>query len=172
MNGPHRTSNLVYRRWRPDKDREEAERQAQAIRQHYPDGDPDTSIGQITEYLDGMLRGTDAELIWCIDSGRPVGLVAYTLENETTPPFCFIYTLAVLPSHQRRGIGTALLEGVKEVVRGRLPIIVRGINDVAIPRLMAAGFWEISGFTRNRRFKWSDLPEHQNNNAPWPSDDD
>ena len=171
MNEQNGTSNLVYRRWRPKDDREAAARHAEAINEEYPE-DPDTSVGQITEYLDGMLVVSSTEMIWCFDGVKPVGLLTYTEEEEAILPFCFIFTFAVLPSHQKRGIGAALLEQVKDVARGRLPIIVRGINDVAIPRLIAAGFWEIPGFTRNRRFKWSDLPEQQNNDTPWDGSDD
>src|SRR5215211_2338326 len=103
-----RTSNLVYRRWRPEAERKEAARQDTAIWRQYPNGDPDTSLKQLTEYLNVGLVDTSCELLWCFDGEQPVGLVAYLVIDQTPLPHYSIRTYAVLPSHQGRGIGTAL----------------------------------------------------------------
>lgn len=167
-NYSERVGNFEYRQWGQYPDQEEKKRQAVAIKAQYP-VDPDTSIGQILLYLE---KSHGHEVIDCSERGELRGLVGYSEVIEESSPFLFIHNLAVLPKYQRQGIGTALLEYVKDLARGRVPIIVRNVNDVAIPRLIEVGFWEIPGFKRNRRFKWTDLHEHQNNASPWPDDCD
>lgn len=162
---------LEYRLWAPRDDKAEAGRQRNLLRQRYPDGSEDTSVEQIEPYLSGIV-GAD-QIFCCFDAGQLVGLLAYQEYLCETPMFVFLQNFGVLPSHQRKGIGTELMRRAQERASSRrLPVIVRAVRDEALPLLSKTGFWEVPGFIRNRRFKWSDVPEHRNNVTPWPDDDD
>lgn len=123
----------------------------------------DISIGQYDSIFRIRVMHKVLRKHWC-DRGWYTTF-RYRAERIGTFPFLFLFNFAVLPTYQRRGIGTELLNRVKERTCDA-PIVVRGVNREAYGALRRAGFWRIPGHDDNPIFKWSDLPEHQNDSVP------
>ena len=67
----------------------------------------------------------------------PTSLAAYQLDKfEQERRELYVYDLAVVEAHQRRGVATALIEAMKRVAsaRGAYVIYVAGTNQEARPR--------------------------------------
>jgi GNAT superfamily N-acetyltransferase len=142
--------------------RKELERWSHTIRNEYPDHQrmtdraPALIVGPLT-----MLSSRN--LIVCRDGDNLVGLLRYTEPDDTGCERIEIIQLAVLPSHQKRGIGSTLIEMLKEKGRRRVPIFASwGVLPPAIAPLTRAGFWPIKVRRDGVIYKWSDLPEHKN----------
>lgn len=71
------------------------------------------------EYLASLISRPDFVPLVAIDGGKVVGgLAAYVLTKfEQERSEIYIYDLAVLESHRRRGIATGLIEKLKEIAR-------------------------------------------------------
>ena len=54
-----------------------------------------------------------------VENNQPIGyLLAYKLERpETRKPKFFVYDIEVLKSKRRQGVGSALVEGIKEIAK-------------------------------------------------------
>ena len=163
------TTVLTIRAGVPEK--AEAARWAAEVGAAHPDHHrtKDTAAAQIVGSLTMTLGGFD--LFLCLDGGKLVGLLAYKVTEE--PERIEQFNFAVLPNYQRRGIGSALLERVKGVASGRVPIFASGINDPAFGRLKKAGFWRAKDRSGgNVTYKWSDLQRHRNDDTPIAEEDD
>lgn len=102
--------------------------------------------------------------IFCFDGNDLAGIVGYSHNGGEK---INLFTLAVLPKHQRNGIGSRLLAMVKDKARGRATIFsASGVLDPAHETLKRAGFWPITNSRGEIIYKWSDLPEQQNDRLP------
>jgi aminoglycoside 3-N-acetyltransferase I len=85
--------------------------------------DPGSYLGAQpdSDYLVGLLGSRDLVVIVALVDGAVVGgLTAYELRKyEQTRSEFYIYDLAVLAAHRRRGIATALIRALKPVARRR-----------------------------------------------------
>lgn len=70
-------------------------------------------------YMERLLDSDDFVALVALEAGRVVGgLTAYVLHKfEQERSEVYIYDLAVDGAHRRRGIATALIEGVKPIAR-------------------------------------------------------
>jgi ribosomal protein S18 acetylase RimI-like enzyme len=91
-----------------------------------------------------FLADEQHHLLAAFDAGEPVGFVSGV---ETTHPDkgteMFLYELAVLESHRRRGIGRALVDALAELARERgcygMWVLTDHDNDAALPTYGSAG---------------------------------
>lgn len=102
--------------------------------------DRDTYTGNkpSPDYMRTLLGGESFIALAALDNGNVVGgLAAYELKKfEQERSEFYIYDLAVLEAHRRKGIATALIDKLKEIaaVRGAYVIFVQadtGIEDEA-----------------------------------------
>ena len=73
------------------------------------------------EYVERLLRNENFVALAAVDDGQVVGgLTAYELPKfEQARSEMYIYDLAVLESHRRRGVATSLINRVREIGRER-----------------------------------------------------
>ncbi|GLF95673.1 GNAT family N-acetyltransferase [Streptomyces yaizuensis] len=104
----------------------------------------------ITDDVDGVTRLIQRDpgaLILAESGGQLVGSVIAGWDGWR----CSLYRLAVLPSHRRRGISTALLAAAEErftAVGGR-----RGDAMVLEVNELAQRVWEAAGYRREERWR-------------------
>ena len=111
-----------------------------AIMRAYPDYDKDDAARMIVSSLEvELLVGTQFQRILCFDGEFPVGLLKYLVVDNGRR--IELHYFAVLSSHQRRGIGTSLLDQIKAKASGRASIFASGIFDPAHIPLQRAGSW-------------------------------
>lgn len=83
--------------------------------------DPDTYTGAQPDdaYLRRLLDKPDFIVLAAVDNGRVVGgLAAYVLEKfEQDRREVYIYDIAVLEGHRRRGVATGLINALKPIAR-------------------------------------------------------
>lgn len=86
-------------------------------------GEPETYQGAVPAdaYLTRLLDKPTFIALAALDEGEVVGgLAAYELEKfERARSEIYIYDLAVLEGHRRRGIATALIQRLQDVARAR-----------------------------------------------------
>ncbi len=82
---------------------------------HYASAPPDEG------YLRGVLAKPHVDVVVAEADGEVVaGLVAYTLDKlEQTRSELYIYDIAVLETHRRRGLATALIGALQAIARER-----------------------------------------------------
>src|SRR5579871_2877830 len=111
-----------------------------AVKQEYPDyhrmtdAAPNMIVGTLEQEVN---FGSHFRLILCLEGKNIVGLLKYALADEGRR--IEIHHFAVLPSHQRRRIGAALLDKIKEKATGQASIFASGINEPAHFPLQRAG---------------------------------
>jgi ribosomal protein S18 acetylase RimI-like enzyme len=116
---------------------------------------------------------TQFSFIVCFDGENVVGMLKYTSDQTVTlgETLCIHY-FAVMPSHQRRGIGQSLLKRLQELASGKQPIFACGVQEPAKRPLETAGFWILpKRWYGSEIHKWSDMPFHKNDDAPVPCDE-
>ena len=129
--------------------------------------DGDTARSQLRAYLTGIASESHGhKMLTCYEGNNLVAILTFDDNAFEDYPWVYLHHLAVLPPYQRRGIGTTLLELVKQHANG-LPIISRGIDPKSFKPLENAGYRRVAGFERNPVYKWSDRPEHQNDDTPF-----
>jgi aminoglycoside 3-N-acetyltransferase I len=89
----------------------------------------ETFCGYSPAYLETLLRREDFWAIAAAEDGAPVGgLTAFTLPmTRSQLSELLIYDIAVLPTHQRRGIGRRLVQKVQTLAANR------GIKTAWVP---------------------------------------
>lgn len=145
---------------------------ADAVKRAYPEYHrmDDAAANMIVGTLEQeILYGTSFRLILCFEGENLVGLLKYLEADEGRR--IELHHFAVLPSSQRRGIGSALLNEIKAKAIGRASIFASGINDPAHLPLQRAGFWRAKKRMGEHAYKWSDLPGQQNDATPEADDD-
>ena len=82
-----------------------------------------------SEYVASLLRRNDFWVIAALAQGEPIaGLTAFVLPlTRSESAELFIYDIAVVPTHQRRGIGRRLVETARGLAA------VRGITTTWVP---------------------------------------
>jgi aminoglycoside 3-N-acetyltransferase I len=71
-------------------------------------------------HLDSLLLRDDFE-VWCVwhEGQLAGGLTLMAMPQYFTPlPFLYLHDVAISPDHQRMGLGTALLDGVRRAKAG------------------------------------------------------
>ncbi len=90
-----------------------------------PNRDAVLSDPHIRRYLSGWGRDGDTALVATDRSGRAVGAAWFRFFTEDEPAFGFIdeeipeVSVAVVATHRRRGVGSALMSALLEVADGR-----------------------------------------------------
>jgi len=113
----------------------------------------------VAELRDVARRAAEAQLLVAADGARVLGTVTFVpdggpLGEIAAPDETEFRMLAVDPSAQGRGIGTALLQRVVDASGGRA-----GIVCSSLPSMRAAhAIYERLGFTRAPERDWSPLP--------------
>lgn len=96
----------------------------------------------------GFFENSQNVFLVAYDDGAPAGyLIAYLLERINSPqPKMMVYSVDTFPEFRRRGVGTALIEKVKEIAREK------NCKSVFIPthasNVCAMGLYEKTGGTR------------------------
>jgi ribosomal protein S18 acetylase RimI-like enzyme len=141
--------------------RQETDEWARAIEQAHPDcSSMEDRAAQLI--VDCLRQSSDC--ILCFDGQAVVGAILYGWDDRGS---CInLYSLAVLVSHRRQGIGSSLLEKVMDKARGRVPILTA---SCVLPRaqgiLTRTGFWTVKNYLGHTLYKWSDVADHQNKKA-------
>jgi GNAT superfamily N-acetyltransferase len=120
--------------------------------EHRPDlFKEDPSIEKLASWFEDLLgRESVRVLIADLPDGRPAGYAMATLNERTgsalthAGSFILLDHLAVAPEATRRGIGTALLNAVREI--GREAGCTRFMTEVWDFNSTAVAFFEASGF--------------------------
>lgn len=113
------------------------------------------------------MTSPDGTLVTHIAHDGPIlyGIITYFYSKQYN--YFKLLEYAVLPQHRNKGVGTALLEHVKaKASRLGMVLFAGGMLDPAFPRLKKAGFWKAKERHGDPLYKWSDLPEQQNNYVP------
>lgn len=121
--------------------------EAQTILAFWKEAAEGTSITDDVEGLTRLIERDPEALILAESDGALVGSVIAGYDGWR----CSLYRLAVLPSHRRRGISTALLEAAEErflAVGGR-----RGDAMVLEANERAQGAWAAAGYRREDHWR-------------------
>ena len=116
---------------------------------------------------------THFSFILCLDGENVVGMLKYEkVQTVTLGETLAILYFAVMPSHQRRGIGQSLLKRLQELASGKQPIFTCGVQEPAKKPLKSVGFWLLPKRWCGKEFhKWSDMLIHKNDDAPVSCDE-
>jgi aminoglycoside 3-N-acetyltransferase I len=99
----------------------------------FDDDDTYTAARPDDDYVEARLADETFIALCAIEADRIVGgLAAYELKKfERARSEIYIYDLAVLAAHRRRGIATALIESVREIAsaRGAWTVVVQADVD-------------------------------------------
>lgn len=98
-------------------------------------------------YLRRLLAGDSFIALAALDGSSVVGgLAAYELKKfEQERSEIYIYDLAVVPSHRRRGIASALIEALKHVAAARGAYVIFVQSDTAVEDQPAIALYEKLG---------------------------
>jgi ribosomal protein S18 acetylase RimI-like enzyme len=89
--------------------------------------------------LIAVLTWPDVIRLKAVVNGQMVGFIA--ADPRSTGDIAWIATVGVLPSHQRQGIGRALLRACEvKLAQPRIRLCVRASNDVAIKMYKQEGY--------------------------------
>jgi GNAT superfamily N-acetyltransferase len=117
---------------------------------HRPDYFKPADVDDLTGWFQSLLPRPDAWIWIAEEEGIPIGyLLAFVHEREENP-FCFarrwceIDQLAVVPSHQRRGVGRMLIEQALATARaegiGSVELCSWAFNEAAHHAFRKLGF--------------------------------
>ena len=104
----------------------------------FEDRETYTAARPSVAYSERLLRSESFIALVALDEGRVVGgLAAYELTKfERERSEIYIYDLAVLATHRRRGIATGLITALKRIALGRRAYVIyvqadTGVEDAA-----------------------------------------
>lgn len=112
-------------------------------------GPPSKSLPDTTAGVVALLERDPGALLVAVDDGVLVGTVIVTFDGWR----CYLYRMAVAPSHRRRGIGRALVDAAEARVRS-----LGGIRADALTLKddeAARAYWRSLGYEPdNRLVRW------------------
>jgi GNAT superfamily N-acetyltransferase len=100
--------------------------------------------------VDGLRAQSHARVWLAVESGRPIGVAVCFLGFSTfaARPLLNLHDFAVLPEHEGRGVGSALLEavatGARELGCCKVTLEVLEHNDRALALYRRAGFGDFA----------------------------
>jgi len=108
--------------------------------------------------IDAFINGQAPEEIWltCEHGGQPLGF-CYSVPEKLTEGTWNMLALAVLPSAQSRGVGSAICGQLEEVLRKRRHRILIAETSGAAEYAKTRAFYEKIGYVREARIRdfWS-----------------